>query len=195
MLEGDVEEAPSWVRPGVGRLVHTGNQVQMSRRRVLVVTMGAVLAGLCLLAGAVWSDQRPIGTKQVVADESAVPAPGAFDPSSKQQELAIIQRAIYDDEHGTTPPRVLAEEREEAAQQKLEKATEADEKMAEVALHKEHARAEKKAKEAAAAALAAANKESASMLQKRAVTKHAQSPALTAVQVAAADTAATPAQP
>jgi len=86
---------------------HNQDRVVNGRRRVAV--FGVLLLVACVACVA-WSG----------SNRSSVLV-GAYDASSKQQELAIIQRALSDEERGTTPPRVLAEEHEEAAQHRLEK--------------------------------------------------------------------------
>ena len=86
----------------------------MAGRRRAVMAIGSILAAGCVLAACVGSLDRA----QVVGPADLVQHPSfAFGANAKSQELAIIQRALFDEEHGTTPRRVLEEEREEAAQQ------------------------------------------------------------------------------
>ena len=92
------------------------------RRRWSATVTGALLSAAILVACLPWSGSGARGAGRSLLVEQRL---GAYDPSSKQQELAIIQRALSDEEHGTTPPRVLAEEREEAEQQQLEQKTKA----------------------------------------------------------------------
>jgi hypothetical protein len=88
--------------------------IAMAGRRRAVMAIGSMLAVGCVLVAYVGYSDRA----QAVGPADLVQHPSfAFGANAKSQELAIIQRALSDEEHGTTPRRVLEEEREEAAQQ------------------------------------------------------------------------------
>ena len=131
--------------------------------------MAALAAALLALACTVWSCQGTAQqgstlaqklfllsqTDRTLSDAAARVKPGAYSAPAKEQELSYIQRALYDDEHGTTPKRVVAMEEAEARQQKL-----AEENKRDKAQAVAHAKRLYSTKELAAAhkALAAANK-------------------------------------
>ena len=87
-------------------------QTMFGRQRT-VALLGAFL---CVTACVYWVGDETGGRDGMMLEQRM----GSYDSSSKSDELSIIQRALRDEERGTTPPRVLTEEREEVEQQKLD---------------------------------------------------------------------------